>query len=263
MLFRSKTRSSVMPKCAAEHSPRMSELESAIERYLDELRRANASPHTIYNYTLDLKQFVAYFTPPKESPISPTALTPLHIREWLGNLYERNLDPISIRRKLGTVRSLFRHMTREGTVPGNVAKLVRTPKAPKRLPVVPTAEHTNGLIDDVAEDKLDRPYPERDLLIFELLYGCGLRISELVGLNLDSIDATQQNVRVLGKGRKERQVPYGSKVAHALNRYLAVRKAKPGEGCLIVNRFGSRLTRSGAESKCSPLPRWTPVGATN
>jgi integrase/recombinase XerC len=220
----------------------MSELESAVERYLGELRRINASPHTLRNYASDLAQMVEYFSPPNAQPPAPGALTALDLREWLGDLYTRGLDVISVRRKLAAVRSLFRFLAREGTVPSSVARLVRTPKAPKRVPVVPTAEHTNALIDGVAEDRFESPHAERDLLLFELLYGCGLRISELVGLNLEDIDARERWVRVQGKGRKERQVPYGAKAGAALERYLPSRAAKPGERALLLNRSGTRLS---------------------
>ena len=84
------------------------------------------------------------------------------------------------------------------------------------------------MIDAVAQDKLERPYPERDLLLFELLYGCGLRVSELVGMNLDDFDRGERWIRVRGKGRKERQVPYGSKAADALEKYLAMRPVQAG-----------------------------------
>ena len=141
------------------------------------------------------------------------------------------------------VRSLFRFLAREGTIETNVARLVRTPKAPKRIPLVPSAEQTNGLIDSVANAELDRTHPERDLLLFELLYGCGLRISELVGLDLEDFDRSEQWIRVRGKGRKERQVPYGSKAATALDRYLPSRApAKPDERALLLSRRGIRLS---------------------
>ncbi len=224
----------------------MSELAGAVERYLASLRLENASPHTLRNYESDLKQFIEYFSPPGSAPPHPSAITPLDLREWLGSLYDRELNVVSTRRKLAAVRSLFRFLAREGTVPANAARLVRTPKAPKRVPVVPTAEQTNGLIDSVARAELDRPHPQRDLLLFELLYGCGLRISELVGLNLDDLDRTEQWIRVRGKGRKERQVPYGAKAAAALDRYLAARWAKPGENALLVNHRGTRLSDRGA-----------------
>jgi integrase/recombinase XerC len=224
----------------------MSELAQAIERYLTELRVRNASPHTLRNYRVDLERFAAYFSPKEAAPPPPHQFTPLLLREWLSHLYGEGLSAVTIRRKLAAVRSLFDFLAREGTVATNVARLVRTPKAPKTLPSVPTAEQTNVLLDGVAQDQLGRPFPERDRLIFELLYGCGLRISELVGLNLDDFDRTERWIRVRGKGRKERQTPYGAKAAEALAAYLETRRAQPGERALLVNRFGRRLSDRGA-----------------
>lgn len=220
----------------------MSELTSAAERYLTELRVRNASPHTIRNYATDLERFAAYFSPKDAEPPHPSAFTVPLLREWLGHLYAEGLSPVTIRRKLAAVRSLFDFLAREGSIPTNVARLVRTPKAPQRLPAVPTAEQTNALLDGVAAGKLERAFPQRDLLIFELLYGCGLRISELVGLNLEDFDRTERWIRVRGKGRKERQVPYGGKAATALDAYVEVRHAQIGEHGLFTNRFGKRLS---------------------
>jgi integrase/recombinase XerC len=138
-------------------------------------------------------------------------------------------------------------MLREGTIATNPARLVRTPKAPKRVPIVPTAEQTNSLVDSVGADTLDQPHPTRDLLIFELLYGCGMRISELAGLNLEDLDRSERWIRVLGKGRKERQVPYGSKAATALEKYLTIRApAVATERALLINHHGKRLSDRGA-----------------
>ncbi len=171
------------------------------------------------------------------------------IREWLGHLYQQRLTAVSMRRKLAAVRSFFKYLTREGVVAANPARRVRTPKAPKSLPIVMTAEQTNTLVDAIPRtaDDLDRPFPARDLAIFELLYGCGLRISELAGLNLDDIDFTERWMRVRGKGRKERQVPYATKAARALDRYLTERQpAAAGERALFLNHLGRRLTDRGA-----------------
>ena len=224
----------------------MSNLGAAIERYLAELALQNASAHTLRNYKTDLDQLGEYFSPPHGAAPAPGELTALMLREWLGDLYDRGLSVITIRRKLAAVRSLFKFMLREGTVSANVARLVRTPKAPKRVPAVPTAEQTNTLVDAVGGDRWERPHPERDRLLFELLYGCGLRISELAGLNLDDFDRGERWILVRGKGRKERQVPYGSKAADALENYLAVREAKPGERALLMNHRGTRLSDRGA-----------------
>jgi integrase/recombinase XerC len=226
----------------------MSELAGAVERYLGSLGRENASPHTLRNYATDLEQFVDYFTPPGGQAPAPQKIDSIALREWLGSLYERALSVITIRRKLAAVRSLFNFMLREGTVATNAARLVRTPKAPQRVPMVPTAEQTNTLVEGVAADQWERPHPERDLLLFEMLYGCGLRISELAGLNLDDFDSKERWIRVRGKGRKERQVPYGGKAAAALEKYLAVRAAKTGERSLLVNHNGGRLSDRGARN---------------
>jgi len=224
----------------------MSELEIQIGRYLDELKRRDVSPHTLASYGIDLRQFLEYFTPPDGEPPPCAQLGVLEIREWMADLYTRQLTAVSIRRKLAAVRSLFRFLSREGVIPMNTARLVRTPKAPKTLPEVPTAEQVNGLIDAVGADKFERPHPARDLAIFEFLYGCGLRISELLGLDLDDIDLSERWVRVRGKGKKERQVPLTSKAAAALDRYLAERGAPPQQRALFLNHRGGRLTRNGA-----------------
>ena len=224
----------------------MSELALAIERYLGELGRENASPHTIRNYASDLEQFLEYFSPPGTQPPAPAKINARLLREWLTSLYDRKLDPISIRRKLAAVRSFFQFLLREKSVPSNVGRMMRTPKAPKRVPIVPTAEQTNTLVDGVGLDQFERPHPERDVALFELLYGCGLRISELVGLNLDDFDLHERWIRVRGKGRKERQVPYGEKASASLGKYLAQRTAKPGEPALLVNHRGTRLSDRGA-----------------
>ena len=227
----------------------MSELAGQIERFLDELRRQNASAHTVRNYASELGQFVDYFIIPGKRSPAVDDIDALAIREWLGHLYEQRLTAVSMRRKLASVRSLFKFLLREGVVVKNVARMVRTPKAPKSLPFVMTAEQTNALVDGVAPmaDKLERPFPTRDLAIFELLYGCGLRISELVGLNLEDFDFSERWVRVRGKGKKERQVPYAGKASDALDRYLGLRKpATGGERAIFLNHRGGRLTDRGA-----------------
>jgi len=225
----------------------VSELRSHIDRFLDELKRNNVSPHTLAAYGSDLCQFLEYFSPPGSDPPGPREFEVWKIREWLGSLYQQKLTAVSMRRKLAALRAFFRFLAREGTIEINPARLVRMPKAPLRLPQVMTEEQVNGLLDGVAAGKLERPRPSRDVALFEFLYGCGLRVSELVGLNLEDIDRGERWLRVRGKGRKERQVPYGAKAEAALERYLPERKARPGETALFVNHRGGRLTRRGVE----------------
>lgn len=228
----------------------MSELASHIEQFLNQLHRENVSAHTLRNYASDLAQFLSYFSPPGGEPPAPSEFTHLSFREWLGALHAQGLSPVSIRRKLASVRSLFKFLHKRGVVPVNMAKRVRTPRAPRTIPQVPTAEQTNTLIDRVAsggDENMTRPFPARDRCIFELLYGCGLRISELVGLNTADFDLSEQWIRVRGKGRKERQVPFGGKAAEALERYLAVRQPAASEReALLLNHRGTRLSDRGA-----------------
>jgi integrase/recombinase XerC len=123
--------------------------------------------------------------------------------------------------------------------------LVRTPKAPQKLPEVMTAEQVNGLIDGVGAGKLERPFPARDRAIFELLYGCGVRVSELTGLNLDDLDRTERWILVRGKGRKERQVPLPGRAAEALERYLTERPVVRDQPAVFLNHRKGRLTIRG------------------
>ena len=167
------------------------------------------------------------------------------LREWLASLYPDELAAVTLRRKLAAVRGLFRFMLREGVVPLNVARLVRTPKAPQKLPEVMTAEQANMLLDGVAAGKLERPFPARDRAIFELLYGCGIRVSELSGLNLEDIDRTDGWLRVRGKGKKERQVPLPGKAAESLERYLGERPVVREERAVFLNHRNARLTTRG------------------
>ena len=220
----------------------MSELEEQIANYLDELRRENASAHTVRNYAADLRQLLDYLTPPDGAPPPPDQLDTLLIREWLGDLHRRNLSRVTIRRKMATLRSFLQFLVRNGRLDVNRAKLIGTPKVPKTLPRVPSAEQTNNLLDQISEADLKRAQPARDVAIFELLYGCGLRVSELVGLNLDDLDLSERWVRVRGKGRKERQVPLPGKAAEALERYIPDREAAAGEEAVFLNVRHRRLS---------------------
>ena len=220
-------------------------LATQIERYLQELAREGASPNTIAAYEADLRQFLDFLSPPELAPPEPPDIDLLILREWLTGLYRDQLIAVTIRRKLAAVRGLFGFMLREGVVRVNVAKLVRTPKAPKKLPEVMTAEQVNGLIDGVGGANLERPHPARDRAIFELLYGCGVRVSELTGLNLEDLDRSERWLRVRGKGRKERQVPLPGKAAEALERYLAVRAVVRDEPAVFLNHRNRRLTIRG------------------
>ncbi len=215
------------------------------KRYLDDLARGGASAHTIDAYATDLREFLESLSPRGAPPPEPDAIDLLMLRQWLAGLYRRGQAAVTIRRKLAAVRGLFRFLMREGLVHKNVARLVRTPKAPQKLPEVLTPDQVNGLLDGVAAGKLERPHPARDRAIFELLYGCGVRVSELAGLNLEDVDRTEGWLRVRGKGRKQRQVPLPGKAAEALERYLSERPVVRDEPAVFLNHRRGRLTDQG------------------
>ncbi len=223
----------------------MAALTECISKYLAELERRGASKHTLRNYASDLEQFLRYFQPPGQESVPPPAEgvnLPL-LREWLASLYDRGLDPLSIRRKLAAIRSLFKFLRTEGVLETNVALRLRTPKTRERLPEILSAEKANNLIDSVEEGwPVEKPSKERDLALFELLYGCGIRVSELVGINLQDINALGGWLRVRGKGNKERQIPVGAQAIAAVNRYLRVRQAPSDELALFLNSKGKRLS---------------------
>jgi integrase/recombinase XerC len=225
-----------------------SELATAIGDFLGERARNNDSSHTLRNYGADLREFLDYFSPPGCEPPVLGSIDLLSLREWLGHLYGRDQKPATIRRKLASLRALFRFLSREHRIERDPARLLRLPRMPKTLPDVPNTEVTNALVDGTAREDLERPFPARDRLLLELLYGCGLRVSEAVGLNLGDSDRTERWLRVRGKGRKERQVPYGFKAAAALDAYLDARQSETEPHALFLNYRGTRLSDRGARN---------------
>jgi integrase/recombinase XerC len=225
---------------------------AAAGRFLDSLRRSAASEHTLSSYASDLRQFLDHFQP---APPAPREFDRLSIREFMAECYRCGASNRTVARKLAALRSFFQHLIREGAVDRNPAKLVSTPKTPKTLPAVMAAEQANDLIESVVYSEGRDRFPDkvaRDRVIFELLYGCGLRASELAGLNVDDFDWAERWVRVRGKRRKEREVPFGSKAASALERYLEVRaSAAAGADCggaLLLHRWGGEARRLSARS---------------
>jgi len=219
-------------------------VERATDDFLRHLRERNASAHTIKAYTGDLDNFAAYIGLRNWKAIDHIA-----IRGFLSNLYDKGLSKTSVARALAAVRSLYRWLAQEGVVEQNPAKLVSTPRLPKKLPRVPTIEEMNSMLDGKMPEVAS--FPERDRLMFELLYGCGIRNSELVGINLDDISLSNEAILIRGKGKKERYVPFGGSALAALAAYLPWRqqllvtlKRKPEKGMppLLINQRGGRLT---------------------
>jgi len=224
----------------------MSGLGEAIQEYLDGLAREGASAHTLRNYGVDLRQFEEYFTRPDLPPPAPAEFDQWQLREWLADLHGQGLSKVTIRRKLAAVRGMFDCQLRRGRIGVNRAKLLTTPKMPQKLPDVPTEQQANGLIDEIARDKLERPMPKRDLALFEILYGCGLRISEAVGMDVADLDLSEGWVKVRGKRKKERQVPLPGRTLKAMKAWLEERIAAAETAAVFLNHRGGRLSDRGA-----------------
>jgi integrase/recombinase XerC len=239
----------------------------AIEKYLGYLRSVkNSSPHTISNYGKDLAQFITYLSPPGLQPPTLVAVSHHVIREFVAHLHDQGLQKSSIARKLATLRSFFKYCVREGLLKESPARLVPTPKLPKRIPSVLSAEEMNAFLNQlappqsgpgtagnvlelsrIAKNKAPKPrlveeglLLPRDRALLELLYAAGLRVSELTGLNLSDIDQRENMLRVRGKGNKERVVPYGGKAQEALDKYWPLREE------LLLQSAGSRASRRAA-----------------
>jgi len=257
-------------------------MNQAIRKYLEYLRSVrNSSPHTVLNYGKDLEQFSAYLSPPGVSTPGVAEITHQMIREYVGQLHSQKLEKSSIARKLASLRSFFKYCVREGLLKENPARLVPTPKLPKRIPSVLSAEEMNGFLNQLALDPPAKPRVgrksnaaersrwrgrrspgeevlllPRDRALLELLYAAGLRVSELTGLNLADMDRREKMLRVRGKGNKERIVPYGGKAQEALEAYWPVREqlllqSNAGNGrrgpangeAVFLNYAGRRLTQ--------------------
>lgn len=215
-------------------------MTKSIQQFLHSLRQRNASPNTILAYTKDLNSFAAYV-----GEVRPSEVDHVRIRGYLSDLYDHGLGKTSVARHLAAVRSFYRWLAREGMVKQNPASLVSTPRLPKKLPRVPTMEEINTVLDSGMPE--NAAFPERDSVIFELLYGCGLRNSELIGINLDDIHWSNEAVLVRGKGRKQRIVPLGETAAVAIREYMRkrlelLRTRKKTNPALLLNMRGTRLT---------------------
>src|ERR1700760_3163315 len=181
-----------------------------------------ASEHTLRAYRREVENFAGYL---EKQKADVTSIDHLVIRGYLSELYDRGLSKASVARSLAAIRSWFQWMAKSGHVSSNPAALVATPKLPKHLPRVPSIEEMNQLVDGASSEEA-AAWPERDRAIFELLYGCGIRNAELVGLNLSDLQWAREVILVRGKGRKQRYVPLGDAAADAIRAYLPSRQAK-------------------------------------
>jgi integrase/recombinase XerC len=225
--------------------PAANEFETLAEKFLAMLENErNASAHTVRAYRREILNFAAYLGETLGTQAKIAVVDHLHIRAYLGLLFERRLSKASAARALAAIRSWFRWLAKEHKIAQNPAVLVSTPKLPQHLPRVPSMEEVNGLLNSMefvpgatAKDEA-AAWPERDRVIFELLYGCGIRNSELVGIDLPDIQWKNDAILVKGKGRKQRYVPLGDEAAIAMRAYLPLREARlraAGKAILIAD----------------------------
>jgi integrase/recombinase XerC len=224
-------------------------MRDLIQQFLEHLRyERNVSAHTLRNYQSDLEQFLHFLTADeKRKAPEISEIDHLTIREWLATLHTAHKSKSSIARKLAALRTFFQFLVREGMLELNPAKLVATPKLEKKLP--------NHLSIEEAVRFIESPDPEtelgkRDRAMLELMYATGVRVAELTTLNLADVDFRNQLVRVTGKRRKQRIVPFGDPAGAAIRSYLEVRDqfllhapiSKRDDAALFLNYQGTRIT---------------------
>jgi integrase/recombinase XerD len=228
-------------------------LESALRGYLDHLTvERGLAPNTLASYRRDLRRYLAHLT--AAGVTEPQDVTEAHVSSFLVALREGDeehppLAATSAGRAVVAVRGFHRFLLRDGVVTTDVARGIRPPPPPKRLPKAISVEEVAALLEAAGADETPRAVRDRALL--ELLYGCGARISEAVGLDLDELDLEQGVVRLVGKGSKERVVPVGSYAREAVQAYLvrgrpALAAAGKGSPALFLNSRGGRLSRQSA-----------------
>src|SRR5215510_3169241 len=228
-------------------------MEKLLEQFLEHLRyERNVSAHTLRNYASDLEQFLDFIAPldhatGKRNTPELSQIDHLTIREWLASLHGAQKQKSSIARKLAALRTFFQFLVREGVLELNPAKLVSTPRLEKKLPKHLSIEEAVRFIET---PDLETDLGKRDRAMLELMYATGVRVAELTTLNLADIDFRNQLVRVTGKRRKQRIVPFGDPAGAAIRNYLDVRDkflfnapvSKRDEEALFLNYQGTRIT---------------------
>jgi integrase/recombinase XerC len=219
-------------------------VKTEIGDFLDYLTyERNVSMNTIEAYRDDLESFVKflcddYFTMARDQ-VDLRRVDHLTVRSYLAFLARRKLARTSIARHLSAMRTFFKYLMREGIVEANPARSVATPKREKYLPTVMQPSDVALLLE---QPDVTTPLGIRDRAWMELLYASGLRISELVGIDIDDLELRARLVKVRGKGSKERIVPFGSKAEAAMRAYMAIREPADEESAVFLNYRGNRIT---------------------
>jgi integrase/recombinase XerC len=215
-------------------------VQRAVAAFLRHLERErNVSPHTLRAYQSDLDQFRAHLRAELGREAAPAEVDHLLIRNFLARLHQKGLRKVSAARKLASLRTFFRYLCREGILERNPARPLLSPRLERRIPT--HLEETE--VAAILEVPPDGDLATRNRALLELLYATGVRCAELVGLDVDAIDLEARMIRVLGKGQKERVVPFGTRARTALEAYLPVRqRLRPRSGAVFITARGGRLT---------------------
>ncbi len=221
-------------------------MEALLDNYILHLAAERAvSPRTVEAYVRDIKQFFLFIEENAAGYFSPDKIggTPkIVLRRFVAGMHGK-LKPASIERKIEALRSFFKFLVREKLADSNPAELLQLPKKPKNIPKYMTVDEIFGLLDSMFDDE---DMGRRDRAIWEMFYGCGLRISELAGLELEHLDFSRATLRVMGKGSKARELPMSDTVIEALKAWIAVRHlhikagVNPGAALWLNNR-GAKL----------------------
>ena len=216
-------------------------MHASINSFLADLRtKRQASSHTLRSYHDDMEIFTRYLEENQKEGSDPTIVDPARLRRYSAWLNGQGYAASTIARRLASLRSFYRYLRRQGTVATDPTSGLRNPKQPQRLPRLLRIDDVIRLLDAIP---VHTALGVRDRAMFETLYGGGLRVSELVGLNLDDIDFESDLVRVRGKGRRERLSPIGPMAIRWIHHYLPIRQPKSaGEQAVFLNRYGTRLT---------------------
>ena len=219
-------------------------MDTHFQDYLTMLRvERNLSPRTLEAYQRDLKHYLSFII--DKDIISLSNISQMHIREYIRSLNEKGLAASSIARIFSSIRSYHKFLSAENYVSENPTLILTSPKAPKKLPHVLMEEEISAIINAVVETF---QYAKRDKAIIEMLYSCGLRVSELCALSLNNLYLNDDMIRIMGKGSKERLLPVGGRAKNFLNDYLIhcrpeIQKDK-GSSSVFLSRNGNPLTRA-------------------
>jgi integrase/recombinase XerC len=225
----------------------MKTIVAAFIHYLKVERQLSAN--TLSSYQRDLTQAIEYFT--EQGIDSWLSITSHQYRAYVARQHRKNLSGKTIQRQLSSLRRLYEYLIKEQLISHNPLKGVSAPKTGRKLHKAPDIDQLEQLLHNTDNDTLHI----RDCAMFELLYSSGLRLSELTGIDGIDLKLSDQQLRVLGKGSKERDVPIGKKAVQALQKWLTVRAnlAKADEQALFVSRFGTRITQRGVQQRLEKM----------